>query len=87
MQVLFSAIPESDEQGDEVMQDAEGTCYYYAVKDSDFCEEEFTIQDSCGRWVPFPLEDIDVLINALEVYRVHLVESFFNEPDAIAVLD
>lgn len=87
MQVLFSQVEASQEQNEEIFQDIEGNSYYYSVGDSPYCEEEFLIQDSTGRYVPFPLEDIDVVIEALENYRVNLVESFFSEPDSVALLD
>lgn len=85
--VFFSAIDKASEQGDETFTDAEGSNYYYAIVDSDCEDTEFIISDSCGRYIPFPLEDLDVLIEALENYRVNLLDNMFNEPDSVAILD
>lgn len=91
MQVLFSKVPTNDLQGDESLVDAEGNFYHYTISDSQFSEEEFVVADSAGRSVPFRYEDLDALIEALENFRVNLVdtvvENLFNEPDSVAILD
>jgi hypothetical protein len=91
MQVLFSKIPQENEQGYEALSDVEGNYYYYSIETSDICDDEFHIKDTCGRYIPFPLEELDVLIEALENYRVNLVEqvleNMFSEPDSIAIID
>lgn len=91
MQVLFSKVPKDNEQGDETLVDAEGNFYHYTISDSQFSEEEFAVADSAGRSVPFRYEDLDALIEALENFRVNLVdtvvENLFNEPDSVAILD
>lgn len=89
--VYFSEIPQEEIQGDELFRDAEGTNYYYKVDDSPYCTDEFVLADSTGRFVPFPYEDLDALIEALENFRVNLVETvvenLFKEPDSVAILD
>lgn len=66
MEIYFGRVPESYyEENEKYFVDQNGYDHYFKLI-IDSANEEFTIQDTCNRYVPFPMEAAQELYTMLQ---------------------
>lgn len=75
MKIVFNPVPTEFIQGDETFIGTNGRPYYYQLEvDSEGAGEgTFSIQDGCGRFMPFDFTSIDDLVVVLSTLRANIM--------------